>query len=127
MKKSQLRKLIRETIKEQFNSWADPGCPDTLATNYAGPYDNPDAWAVCHWGGCTNMLTDCSGQEISRNMGSQIIQSGTVQGYNLDLSCCTYGPNTNPGLTEESILPQQAKAANISLKDLFRSVIDNNE
>ena len=35
--------------------------------------------------------------------------------------------NTNPGLTEESILPQQAKAANISLKDLFRSVIDNNE
>ena len=32
--------------------------------------------------------------------------------------------NTNPGLTEESILPQQAIAANISLKDLFRSVID---
>ena len=35
--------------------------------------------------------------------------------------------NTNPGLTEESILPQQANAANISLKKLFRSVIDNNE
>lgn len=35
--------------------------------------------------------------------------------------------NTNPGLTEESILPQQAKAANISLLDLFRSVIDKNE
>lgn len=35
--------------------------------------------------------------------------------------------NTNPGLTEESILPQQAKAANISLKDLFRSVIDKHE
>jgi len=35
--------------------------------------------------------------------------------------------NTNPGLTEESILPQQAKAANISLKDLFRSVIDKYE
>tara|TARA_B100002051_G_C16723883_1_gene634134 strand:- start:824 stop:1798 length:975 start_codon:yes stop_codon:yes gene_type:complete len=35
--------------------------------------------------------------------------------------------NTNPGLTEESILPQQASAADISLKDLFRSVIDENE
>tara|TARA_A100000164_G_scaffold122123_1_gene108064 strand:- start:4112 stop:5086 length:975 start_codon:yes stop_codon:yes gene_type:complete len=35
--------------------------------------------------------------------------------------------NTNPGLTEESILPQQAIAANISLKDLFRSVIDKYE
>ena len=35
--------------------------------------------------------------------------------------------NTNPGLTEESILPQQAIAANISLKDLFRSVIDKHE
>ncbi len=32
--------------------------------------------------------------------------------------------NTNPGLTKESILPQQALAAHISLKDLFRSVID---
>ena len=32
--------------------------------------------------------------------------------------------NTNPGLTEESILPQMAKAAGISLRDLFRSVID---
>ena len=35
--------------------------------------------------------------------------------------------NTNPGLTEESILPQQAKAADISLVDLFRSVIDKHE
>jgi len=35
--------------------------------------------------------------------------------------------NTNPGLTEESILPQQAIAANISLKDLFRSLIDKYE
>ncbi len=35
--------------------------------------------------------------------------------------------NTNPGLTEESILPQQAIAANISLLDLFRSVIDKHE
>jgi D-alanine-D-alanine ligase len=35
--------------------------------------------------------------------------------------------NTNPGLTEESILPQQAIAANISLIDLFRSVIDKYE
>mgnify|MGYP001467108201 FL=1 len=32
--------------------------------------------------------------------------------------------NTNPGLTEESILPQMAKAEGISLRDLFRSVID---
>ena len=32
--------------------------------------------------------------------------------------------NTNPGLTEESILPQMAKAGGISLTDLFRSVID---
>ena len=32
--------------------------------------------------------------------------------------------NTNPGLTEESILPQQANAANISLRNLFRSLID---
>jgi D-alanine-D-alanine ligase len=32
--------------------------------------------------------------------------------------------NTNPGLTEESILPQMAKASGISLRDLFRSVID---
>ena len=35
--------------------------------------------------------------------------------------------NTNPGLTKESILPQQAIAANISLKDLFKSVIDKYE
>lgn len=32
--------------------------------------------------------------------------------------------NTNPGLTEESILPQMAKSGGISLRDLFRSVID---
>ena len=32
--------------------------------------------------------------------------------------------NTNPGLTNESILPQQAKAANISLNELFNSVIE---
>ena len=32
--------------------------------------------------------------------------------------------NTNPGLTKKSILPQQANAANISLKNLFRSLID---
>lgn len=32
--------------------------------------------------------------------------------------------NTNPGLTEESILPQMAKAGGISLRDLFRSLID---
>ena len=31
--------------------------------------------------------------------------------------------NTTPGLTEESILPQQAKAAGISLSSLFESVI----
>lgn len=32
--------------------------------------------------------------------------------------------NTTPGLTEESILPQQALAAGISLADLFKSAID---
>ena len=32
--------------------------------------------------------------------------------------------NTNPGLSEASILPQQAKAAGISLKDLFTNVIE---
>lgn len=32
--------------------------------------------------------------------------------------------NTTPGLTEESILPQQAKAAGISLAELFESAID---
>ena len=32
--------------------------------------------------------------------------------------------NTTPGLTEESILPQQANAANISLSELFESAID---
>ena len=32
--------------------------------------------------------------------------------------------NTVPGLTEESILPQQAKCANISLKDLFTNAIN---
>ncbi len=32
--------------------------------------------------------------------------------------------NTTPGLTEESILPQQAKAAGISLEDLFGSSIE---
>jgi D-alanine-D-alanine ligase len=31
--------------------------------------------------------------------------------------------NTVPGLTEESILPQQAKAAGISLKELFDNAI----
>jgi D-alanine-D-alanine ligase len=33
--------------------------------------------------------------------------------------------NTNPGLSEQSIIPQQAKAAGIDLKDLFSDVIDN--
>ncbi|MFK8058559.1 MAG: D-alanine--D-alanine ligase [Polaribacter sp.] len=33
--------------------------------------------------------------------------------------------NTVPGLTEESILPQQAKEAGISLKELFDSAIEN--
>jgi D-alanine-D-alanine ligase len=32
--------------------------------------------------------------------------------------------NTTPGLTEESILPQQAQAAGIALADLFESAID---
>ena len=32
--------------------------------------------------------------------------------------------NTNPGLTNESILPQQAQAANISLNELFNSIIE---
>ena len=32
--------------------------------------------------------------------------------------------NTTPGLTEESILPQQAKAAGISLEELFGSAIE---
>ncbi|PRX53107.1 D-alanine--D-alanine ligase [Flagellimonas meridianipacifica] len=32
--------------------------------------------------------------------------------------------NTTPGLTEESILPQQAKAAGIELSELFESAID---
>ncbi|MDT0541024.1 D-alanine--D-alanine ligase [Croceitalea sp. P059] len=32
--------------------------------------------------------------------------------------------NTTPGLTEESILPQQAQAAGISLSELFESAID---
>jgi len=31
--------------------------------------------------------------------------------------------NTTPGLTEESLLPQQAKAAGISLSELFDSAI----
>ena len=33
--------------------------------------------------------------------------------------------NSNPGLTEESILPQQANAAGISLPDLFASAIED--
>ena len=33
--------------------------------------------------------------------------------------------NMVPGLTEESILPQQAKAAGITLKELFESVIES--
>ncbi|MEM1340107.1 MAG: D-alanine--D-alanine ligase [Bacteroidota bacterium] len=33
--------------------------------------------------------------------------------------------NTTPGLTEESILPQQAKAAGISLTELFESAIED--
>ena len=32
--------------------------------------------------------------------------------------------NTVPGLTSESILPQQAKCANIDLKDLFKNAIE---
>jgi len=31
--------------------------------------------------------------------------------------------NTNPGLTKESILPQQAKAAGININKLFESVL----
>ena len=49
------------------------------------------------------MFTDCSGQEISKQIGYQIIQSGTVEGLGLDspggfldLSCCRY-PGTDPG------------------------------
>ena len=33
--------------------------------------------------------------------------------------------NTNPGLSEASILPQQARAAGISLEELFGSAIEN--
>ncbi|MGK0421544.1 MAG: D-alanine-D-alanine ligase, partial [Polaribacter sp.] len=33
--------------------------------------------------------------------------------------------NTVPGLTEESILPQQAKAAGISLAALFENAIES--
>ena len=33
--------------------------------------------------------------------------------------------NVTPGRTEESILPQQAKAAGISLPDLFESAIED--
>ncbi len=33
--------------------------------------------------------------------------------------------NTNPGLSEQSIIPQQAKVAGIKLEDLFSDVIDN--
>jgi len=33
--------------------------------------------------------------------------------------------NTTPGLTEESILPQQAQCAGISLKELFSSAVEN--
>ena len=33
--------------------------------------------------------------------------------------------NTCPGLSEASILPQQAKAAGITLKELFTNVIEN--
>jgi D-alanine-D-alanine ligase len=32
--------------------------------------------------------------------------------------------NTVPGLTKESILPQQVKLANISLNDLYESLIN---
>ncbi len=32
--------------------------------------------------------------------------------------------NTIPGLTTESLIPQQAKAAGISLKDLFTNAIE---
>ena len=32
--------------------------------------------------------------------------------------------NTTPGLTEESILPQQAKAAGITLSELFENAIN---
>ena len=32
--------------------------------------------------------------------------------------------NTNPGLTTKSILPQQAEAAGIDLKELFESVLN---
>ena len=32
--------------------------------------------------------------------------------------------NTNPGLSEESIIPKQAKEAGISLKELFMNTIE---
>jgi D-alanine-D-alanine ligase len=33
--------------------------------------------------------------------------------------------NTTPGLTEESILPQQAREAGISLAELFETAIED--
>ena len=77
-------------------------------------------------------ITKAEGEEV-RNISLNIYKKLNLKGF----SRCDFilkdgvffflEVNTNPGLTEESILPQQAKAANISLKDLFRSVIDNNE
>lgn len=70
-------------------------------------------------------------REAVQEMAVQIYKFLKIKGYSRSEFIFHQGKphflevNTNPGLTQVSILPQQAQAAGISLQDLFGSVIES--
>ena len=65
-------------------------------------------------------------EAISKKVYTILNMSGFSRSEYILVNCEPYflEMNTVPGLTEESILPQQAKAAGISLKELFGNAIE---
>ena len=66
-------------------------------------------------------------EETAKKVYSILNMSGFSRSEFILVNCEPYflEMNTVPGLTEESILPQQAQAAGISLKELFGNAIEN--
>ncbi|QNM84160.1 D-alanine--D-alanine ligase [Polaribacter pectinis] len=66
-------------------------------------------------------------EEVAKKIYKILNMSGFSRSEFILVNCEPYflEMNTVPGLTEESILPQQAKAAGISLKELFNNAIES--
>ncbi len=66
-------------------------------------------------------------EETAKKVYSVLNMSGFSRSEYILVNCEPYflEMNTVPGLTEESILPQQAQAAGISLKELFDNAIES--